>query len=352
MLDILRSSPIESGGLKICFDREPDIFTMARLKYDPAKYIGIFIDEHLLGFGLIGYHTGLVSGEPQKVFHLSNVFMRREFRNKGLFLRAHEEFFREVSNNSFLGYAIIMKGNKNAERYVGWMSEKYSYIPYSERVAAFEARNVFITFKKRESRVTVRKAGIDDISAIVSLLADEFSGRLFAPDINIEAFNKNLCIRPDFSIDNYYVAEKEGQIVGTCAAWDCSSFKQIRILSYSRNLLIIRKILTVVSALFRIPDLPDTGQALKAVYITDCAVQKRDPKLLNALLRKVYNEYRRKMFNLLIYGSYKDDKLLKATKGFFYQPVESNIILIHNDKSEVEKLIREKQYPHIEVAFL
>lgn len=352
MLEILQASPIESDGLSICFDRQPDIFGMANLKYKPAKYIGIFKDEKLLGFGLMGYYHGYVLGKPQKVFHLANAFMRKEFRKKGLFLKAAEVFFEDAHKNSYLGYAVVMKGNINAERFIGWQSERYPLVPYSSVLGVLDVRNILITFKKRESKILVRKAEMKDLEQIVSLLKEEFSARLFSPYIDNKVFIENLKCRPDFSINNYYVAEKENRIIGTCAAWNCSSFKQIRIIKYSKRFRWIKNVYSLFSFLFAFPPLPLEGKELKAVYISDYAVQNRDPKILNALFRKIYNEYRCLQYNIVVFGSYENDKLLKATRGFFNQSVKSNIILCHKDKSIVENLKMGKTCPYIDVALL
>ncbi len=352
MLEILQSSPIESNGLSICFDREPDIFIMANLKYDPAKYVGIFKGERLTGFGLVGYHWGMVSGVPQRIFHLSNVFMRKEFRGKGLFFKAQRLFFQEIFESGCLGYAVIMKGNKSAERYMGWHSDKYPFWPDSLLLGTYDARNILITSRMKEANQLVRNAGTKDIKAIVSLLKGEFTERMFAPEINEKNFNENLQKRPDFSILNYYVVENENRIVGTCAAWDCSSFKQIRILKYNGKFGFIKSVYNTLSPFFKLPKLPSKGQALKAVYITDSAVEKRDPKIFNALLRKVYNDYRSKKFNLIVFGSYKNDRLLEATNDFFHQSVESNIYMIHRSEPAIKELKQNNRDPYIDLAFL
>lgn len=352
MLEILRLSPIESEGLSICFDREPDIFKMANIKYRPAKYIGIFKNEKLLGFGLMGYYIGYVLGKPQKVFHLANAFMRKEFRKKGLFLQAGEIFFEEANQNSYVGYAVIMKGNINAERYIGWQSDRYPAIPYSAILGVLEVRNIIITFKKRESSLLVRKAKIEDLEKIVSLLKEEFSNQLFAPYIDNNVFAENLKSRPDFSIHNYYVAEQGNKIIGTCAAWDCSSFKQIKIQKYGKKLMWVKKIYSLLSLLFSLPPLPSENDELKAVYITDCAIQNRNAEILNAILRKIYNEYRNLKYNILVFGTYENDKLLKATSSFLNQSLKSNIILCHKEKSVVENIKAGKTSPYIDVALL
>jgi hypothetical protein len=175
---------------------------------------------------------------------------------------------------------------------------------------------------------------------------------MFAPFIDEEKFRKNLNQRPDFSIQNYYLVEKNNQVIGTCAAWDCSSFKQIRILKYGKKFNRIKNFYNAFSPLFRFPPLPVSGEPFKAVYITDCAVTGSDPKIMNAMLRQVYNEYRAKRFNLIVFGSFENDRLLEATNGFFYQSVESNVYLYHRDVKKIEELKRLNLQPYIDVAFL
>jgi len=327
MLDLLKLSPIEAGDLSICFDRQPDIFIMANLKYKPAKYIGLFIGDRLIGFGLVGYHMGMFNDGVQQVYHLSNIFVQKEYRGKGFLLRAHQMFFDEVYEKSIPGYAVIMNGNSKAERYIGWKSEKYPRIPKSSFLHAYEVRNIIISIAKKESKELVRKATEEDISSIVSLLKAEFSDRLFAPDISEESFMKNISDRPEFSISNYYVVERDSQVIGVCAAWDCSSFKQIRILKYNRKFNFIKTIYNLLAPSLKLPRLPQLGQAFKSVFITDVAIRNRDPNVLNTLLKKIYNEYRQKEYNLIVLGSYKNDSLLEATNDFFYQAVESNVYL-------------------------
>ncbi len=352
MLELLKASPIESGDLSICFDRQPDIFIMANLKYKPAKYIGLFIGDRLIGFGLVGYHIGMFNSTAQEVYHLSNIFVDKEYRGRGFLLRAHRMFFEEVLDKSLPGYAVIMKGNKNAERYIGWQSKKYPYMPKSSLLSEYDVRNIIITTKKRESKEVVRKATGKDIGTIISLLKDEFSNRLFAPDISDVSFQMNIRERPDFSISNYYVVERNSQVIGVCAAWDCSSFKQIRILKYSRKFRLIKNGYNLIAPLLKLPRLPYPGQAFKAIYITDVSIKNRDPRVFNALLRKVYNEYKQKEFNLIVLGSYKNDQLLDATNDFFYQSVESNVYLYYdNDKTRTE-IEQNNRKPYIDIAFL
>jgi len=152
MLEILKENPIESNGLALCFDREPDIFKMAQLKYDPVKYIGFFKNEKLLGFGLIGYFNAYVNGKPEQVFHFTDLYVKESGRYKGFYYRASPLFFGESYEKKCWGYSIIMHGNVNAEGYISRQHKNFPLIPPSRILATLDVRNVIITFKKKEDK--------------------------------------------------------------------------------------------------------------------------------------------------------------------------------------------------------
>lgn len=353
MLEILGENPIQTLGLSLYFDRKPDIFKMAEIKYNPAKYIGFFKENKLLGFGLIGFYKAYVNGQPTRAFHFTDLYVSESMRYKGFFYKASELFFKEAFNNSMWGYSIVLHGNKNAESHIARQHKNYPFIPPSKIIGTLDVRNIIITFRKKECETySVRNATPDDSDVIVALLREEFSKRLFAPYIDKKIFLENLSKRPDFNIKNYYVAERNGEIVGICAAWDCFSFKQSKVLQYGWQFYYTKKLYSLLSWLFKFPPLPKKGEAFKDVYITDYAVKGRDPLILRALLIKVYNKYRKLNYNTVIFGSYDGDSLFNALKGFFNQPVKSHIVASSYDKSLLKSTTEECSKPYIDVALL
>ena len=154
------------------------------------------------------------------------------------------------------------------------------------------------------------------------------------------------------NISNYYIAEEGGTAVGLCAAWCCAAFKQTRVLKYAGKFKVTRMIHSLMLALLKIPSLPKKGEAFKEVYISDYAVKGRDPGILNALLCRIYNDYRELKYNTLIFGSYESDDLLKAVQGFFNQSVKSHIIASCYDTATLDALSEERCKPYIDVALL
>lgn len=343
----LAASPIDSGGLSIIFDRRPDIFTAAELKYDPAVYAGFFAGDRLTGFALLGIHRAYVQGSVQPVMHLTDVYLSPDVRSRGQLKKLVPFFFGPDGCAPDLGYAVVMHGNRRAESLVGRLSSM-PMAPQSRVIGDLLVRNILLTTRRAEkTRVQVRAARTDDIDAIVALLQVEHRGRLFGLAVDRETFVADLSRRPDFGIESYYVTEQNGRVTGVAAAWDTNSFKQNRVVRYSRGMRLVRGVNNLFAPLGGWAKLPAPGENFRDAFITDWAVEERNPHLLAALLDRIYGEYRRRGYNTLIIGLAAEDPLVKAVDGFPGLTVSSSIVLITRDSREVKTHL-----PFIDVALL
>ena len=353
MLDILHESPIVTGDMTICFDREPDIFLMPRIRYDHSEYMGFFFEDRLQGFAMMGYERAWIDRRPTSIFHFTDCYVRREARGKELIYKSFEIFFEQTHENAQTGYAVVMKGNRAAESYIGRRKQGFSLVPYSRKIGELDVRNIIITFsRKADSPYIVRHAKENDVGSIVALLRRDFRERLFAPCIDDEKFLVNLEKRPGLGIGDYYVAEEKGSPVGVCAAWDTSSFKQNRILRYSSRFRTKKLLYSLLGLLFGFPPLPGEGGSFRDVHITDFATRERDPGIMKALLHAVYGECRAKKYNTIIFGSSSDDPLLEAADGFMTERLVSHIILGGITRDTMEDGAISIRLPYIDIAQL
>ncbi len=146
--------------------------------------------------------------------------------------------------------------------------------------------------------------------------------------------------------------DKAGVLCGVCAAWDCSSFKQTRVLRYGSGFLTARIAYKTLALFFNLPPLPSRGNSFKDFIITDYAVREREPKIMKALLKVIYNVYRKRGFQNMIWGSSADDPLLSASKGFFYQRLVSSIVLISTNPDMLESIAIHNHLPYIDLPCL
>jgi hypothetical protein len=352
MLEILRGSPINTDRMTICFDRQPDIFALARCKYDDFYYQGLFDGEILKGFGMVGYHTVAVNGKPTKVFCARDLYILPEARGQGFVAKSTENHFRENQHLSPVGYGLIMQGNEASMRFIGKRPERNQYSPLSRIINQLVINTILLTLPvSLNPDYRIRRAQTDDIPAIVKLLNNEHKDRLFGNIYTEASFPGYLQKNSGLSISDYYLAfNRSGQCCGVCAAWDMSGIKQTRVLKYGKAFLPAKIAYKSLSVLFRLPALPKTGDYYREVNITDYAVKDRDPVVLNALLKAVYNDYRRLGFHFMVWGSSLDDTMLRAAKGFMYKKIISNIILFSTEGKWLEEGAVKNQLPYIDIS--
>ena len=354
MLDILRQSPIESGGFSICFDRQPDIFAMSDLKYNPAAWTGFFERneqaerDELAGFGLVGYHTAYVNAAVTPVMHITDCYIRPQSRGRGHLKAALEYFFDSSADASPLGYAIVMKGNRAAEAQLG---DRLAPSGLRSRIAGeLVAKSILLAYPRRvSSRLAVRRARLDDIPSIVALLQAEHRGRLFGLVLDCDSFVAQLARRPGLSIDDYYVVERNGRIDGVCAAWDTAAFKQNRVVSYGLLLNLVRLGSKLSGKLGGLPSLPAPGEVFRDVFLTDWATRDRSVEVMRALIEHLYREYRSRRYHTMIFGSCAQDPMLGAASGLPVSSLVSSIALLslHKQWPDVDTTL-----PFIDLALL
>jgi hypothetical protein len=252
-----------------------------------------------------------------------------------------------------LGYAVVMAGNRAAGRFIGRDWPGQPDLVRSKAVATLRAKSILVMGRRREGdRYRVRRAELSDVDAMVGLLRDDFRARLFGPIVDRGSFLRNLSARPGCDLSRYYVAERDGEVVGTCAAWDTGRLKQNRIVSYGRKLKWMRKAHAAAAALLDLPPLPKEGGTTRDATITDCAVRGRDPEILEALLARVHNDCAQKKYHLLIFGSCGQDPLLRATKRFLGQTTVFEIVLFSTDPSLLAEGRIDASLPYIDLAML
>jgi hypothetical protein len=351
MLDILLDSPMETDGLTLCFDRSPDIFSVPALFFREFKAFGFFLDDRLVGYAMICRKNVYVNGLPREIGYLANLYVRPEARKRGWLYKASESLFREALEEVGFGFALTVKGNRNTETMIGRRIMKFPWIPHSAITSDLEVKNILITFQKRVKHpYRIRRASEKDIPAIAALLDREYQTRLFGTICTEAELEKIITARPGFHVSDYYLAETDGRIVGVCSAWDISKLRKVRVMAYRGKYRWVRFLYGIVAPLFRFPPLPLPGEAFREITLNDYAVENRDPLILEALLIRIYRDYRKMGYNMLQIASYTGDPLLSATRRFYSQPVFSRIILGSGDPDLIDKEGIDCSRPYIDIA--
>jgi len=352
MLSIVRDSPIESNGLKIFFDRHPDIFFLPSIMSEKIRCCGFFVKNKLEGFAMMLGRKVFIHGDIILVPYFGYLVLSQNARGKGFLYKMSDFFFDEYSHQASVGYFIVMHGNIAAKKLLNRFHPKYPRMPYSKLIGYWKVHNRLLIFKLREnSKYRVRKAQLPDTGRIVQLLQDENRNRLFGSVVTREAMIHYTKVLPGFNLENIYLAEQEDEIVGVCCVWDMSAVKTNRVVEYSRKLKILRFAFNALAVLLRYPPLPSAGEPFRDVTITDYAVKNRDPAILKTLLDRIHNDYRRKKYHTMILGHALNDPLGRAANHFFSVPVISDIHIFSGFKETAEDF-ECKEYPWIEMRLI
>jgi hypothetical protein len=353
MRRILAASPVIAKGLTVSFTRDPDVLAIPELFSERVKCVGFFKGDKLVGFAMLMVQKRYVDGAPRNVMYFGSAHVTEEGRHRGFLRRASDLLFGGREAWPDLGFAVVMRGNRSAEGFIGRREPGYRAFPHNRVIGALRAKNVLIAGPRKESGTcVVRPATPRDVEPIVALLQADFKERLFAPVVDTAVFLENLARRPGCALANHRVAEKNGRIVGTCAAWDMGRLKQTKIVRYGLKLEGLKAVHSAAAAMFGFPRLPREGQALKDVTVTDWAVEGRDPDILEALLRNVYNEYRARRYNMMIVGGSIDDPALRAADRFPGPSVLSNILMFSWDPRLLEDGRVDTSRPYVDLAML
>ncbi len=352
ILSIIDQSPVEANGLCLLFDRRPDLFFVLRQRSRSMKCIGFFRDDELLGFAVMLEREVMVDGKSCHVRYFGFLVLHPAARGKNFLYRLSDDLFSEHSGRKKYGYSLIMQGNRAALSILNRFHPAYPNMPYSKMIGLWQVRNILLIFKVfRKPSHAVRKATLADIPAIVNLLQQEYKQRLFAPEADEHSLLRDLEAMPGLTIENYYVAESQNEMVGVCCAWNMEKIKRYRVIAYGSRLRWIRYLANTASSFIGYPGLPAEGGTLRVATVTDFAVKGRDPAVLRSLLQRIHKDYRQKKFHLLILGLAHDDPMNRACKGFISLSLISQIHVFSPSEQTVQKF-DPKMYPYIDMTLI
>ncbi|MBD3615596.1 MAG: hypothetical protein HUJ22_03410 [Gracilimonas sp.] len=324
LLEITRKTPVRSGDLSIHFDRSPDIFVLPRLTSYKMVPLGFFRKEQLIGFAIASYQKRYVSGVLTDFIYLGNMHGTQKGTGQIFLQQLEKRVQRKVKTRPDVKYmyAYVMAWNRPAEKLA-----KLGVLG-SKPIGTITMATLFTLKPMRSSsKFTVRKATIADSEQIIPLLSNAFKGQLLAPEMNQAVFQHNLNHRPGITIEDYYVATRGEEIIGTCLAWDMTAFKKNRIQFRDVKMRSIHMAYNLSARLLGSPALPRSGEAFRDVTIAEYAVRDQDPEIMEALLRSIYHECRNKGYQTVILGYAAGSSIAEAIQPFIYKEVRSHVII-------------------------
>jgi hypothetical protein len=323
-LEISRQSPVRAGKISIHFDRSPDILSIPKMQSYRVVPLGLFYRDELIGIAIASYQKRLIRGVITDVIYLGNMHVIRKGTGKLFLKKLGERVAYKVKKRPEVKYlyGYVMQDNRPGKR-IARLGELDSKLCGS--ISMF----TLLTLKQipLSSKFLIRKASLSDAEQIVSLLSNAYRQQFLAPTMNLELFMNNLEQRPGIDINNYYLALRGKKIVGTCLAWDMTPIKKNRIKFHGFKMKFVHSAYNLMAQLNGSAKLPEPGEPFRDVTIAEYAVLNKDPEIMEALLRAVYQDYRQRGYHSIIFGCSSEDPIHKATKPFLFREVRSGVVI-------------------------
>ncbi len=306
------------GDIAVSFRREPNYFSGCGVQGEQVQVIVCreTASNRIVGLGSRGSSLMYVNGEPMRAGYLADLRGDPAYR-KGTLLARGYRFLRalDLADPLPIYYTIIYETNVVALRnLVGARAGLPSYVPLGRVLTPA----IHLDFPKRvitAPGVVLRPARVDELSTIVAFLNRQLCRRQFAPAYQERDFLP--CGRcSSLPIENFFLALRDGRIVGTVAGWDQGAIRQTHVERYSSRLTALRPIYNFASRFCPLKPLPPVGGRIPHLYLCCIAIEHNEIAVFQALLRFAYNQLRSGPWHYAIIGMHERDPLVSALSGY------------------------------------
>lgn len=312
--DQLRARMAENwmdGDIAISFRREPEYFAGCRLQGAPVQVIACreIANDRIVGLGSRCSSTMHINGKPVHAGYLADLRGDPAYRN-GMLLARGYRFLRSLHEVDPLPayHTIIFDNNQAAlSSLVGERAGLPAYLSMGRILTPA----IHLDFGKPTITlpgIQLRRAQQADLNSIVLFLNERLATRQFSPVYREQDFLPGgRCT--GLSVEDFFIASKDGCIVGTLAAWDQASVRQTHIERYSPKLAALRPIYNLASAISPLKPLPRIGGRIPYLYLCCIGISRDDVEVFRALLRFAYNHLRSSPWHYAIAGLHELDPL-------------------------------------------
>jgi hypothetical protein len=311
-----------AGDVSLRVDRAPDFFALNRLEGDASR-VGVVTGaggDRVIGCVAAARRRAYVNGAERTIGYVSDLKVDPSARGSGV-ADVLTEYAREVSRE-LCGLdapvlCTILAGNRRMEH----RSRGPRDTPVLTRFASLSVLAIPLLWERSErpSGVRVHSVQESDVEALCDTWTAVSHNRQFADARDADGFSGWVRSAPGLALHDYLVArDARGTVRGFLGVWDQSGFKQLRVVSYSRRLAVVRHAINAAAPLVGAAPLPRAGAALPALATVHvCAM---DAIALRALVLEAYRRHRGGRHAFLTIGLDTRDSLLPATGGLLAQP--------------------------------
>jgi len=281
---LLRDNPMP-GAISLALTREPNFLLGATIEGE-THTTGVAKEPQsgrVVAMASRSVRRAYLDGRVARVGYFCQLRIAREARGGSVLARGLQTMgAMHVDDPAEAYVTTIVADNLFARRILEReRPSKPSYRPFGElHTLALVPRRA--PRRRPPVGVTLRRGSRELLPDIAACLQRNYARLQFAPLWTADDLGDAERCRGLVASD-FFVAERQGRIVGCVALWDQQAFKQSVVASYSRPLRLLRPLLNAAGTLWRLPVLPAVGAALPHAYLSHVAVDDDEAAVLLAL---------------------------------------------------------------------
>jgi hypothetical protein len=324
LIDLCRAAPME-GVITAFVDQSPDFFAMPSIQGENFK---VWVEEYesKIAACIVETHKTInYNGKTHKAFYFGDLKVRPENRGT-LGLRMSSQIVKKAKDDGFaIGECFVIDGNDKMMKVIEYLGTKIYTHVLSGKADICQIMP-FRTYSVPKGYV-VRNATESDMDAICRILEAQYKDYTASPVFTKNSLSETLYKTPGFSVENFRVAEKNGEIVAVAAFWDQGKIRRTVVKKFSSKAKLAINTLKLLKPFFAVPGIPKEGDPLEYIYLRFPAVVNNDIHGLKAIVASESNDIKKlRKYHFIWAGFHEADNLSHAIKGMWKMSMKVNII--------------------------
>jgi hypothetical protein len=343
------------GRITLTYEREPNYFAGCQTIGRSCQVLVARADDQIAGVACRATRPMFVNGRVTRIGYLGQLRVAERFRGRWLVSQGFR-FLKRLHDEDPVSAYLLSVIEENDEAFGVLIERRRQGFPVFREVGhlftlALRLRQTKI--EKPELR-NITKAVRDDLPEIIAFLQRQGAARQFYPFYREEDF-----CGPEtrgFSREDFFIARRNGEIVGVTGLWDQSDFKQTVVRGYAGWLRMARPAYNFTAGLSAHPPLPGVGEKVSSAYASFVCAADDSPEVFRPLLARVYEEAAKRGFSYLMVGFDERDPLLRVAQSYSHIAYPSRIFIASWDDQcqHFERFYEQldKRIPYFEIAAL
>lgn len=350
ILSLIGRTP-QPGRVVLNFERAPGFFKGAAVTCEqPEVWVAEACredqDDELVAVFNIGQRQVFVDGHRRAVRYAHDLRIDPRYRGSLLLVRMFRRLKTILAEDEWM-QTVILSGNDQSISTVGsGRAGLPTYYPFGD----IQTSLLFSAPQSVASDVEVAPATPQDLPDMQAFLDEHGPQRQFFPCYRLQDLVSRHPYYLGLSVQDFWLARRDGELVGLVGVWDQKPFKQTRLLRYPRGLAWARHGYNVWSRLLGGVHLPPSGGVLDYRSTHTLLIRDNDAEVLRALLAPLVAQTRAQRAALVV-AFFEGDPLADAMRGFRRQCLRSHHFLVSYGMDPRAGL-DPSRLPYVEVARL